>query len=572
MPGEPPRSRLGLWTLLALVLTAIMAFAGIAVFGLPKKIYAEYQAGLVSPALEKNDWRGAIKALSQANRFDPDNPKVLRASIEFLQKSRSDPRSQVNVIKQLIRLGHADADDYLRMGELLLELGEGNQARQVHEDLPEELKDTKQGLQLLAGIQRGEGLRIESEQTLRRALMKTPNDPDSKMRLAILDYGDSFPEIHQRARGILWQLVNEQDETALAAIRFLAADKRLTLPEANRLLQIVDAHPGVTNSARHDVLSAMVRLDPGRREEIFDQEMQRYQGKGIDQIQEIIRWLAKEKQHTRILTLVPPRSANEAPEIFPYVAQALGEEGRWADLRRLLTGSGPMPAPKARVEVWLAEAATHLEPGNSAASSSHLLTAVELAIQTNDHGTLAVAGHVAEKLGMYELAIRCCEKLATVSPGVNVAMLDKIYDLAERLRDAERMIETSRQLLHHRPSSGVFRDRVNYLLLLIGDSMELVDAELQQGTKGTYQEGGTSRLPPAFLRAFAAYRFRDLDRMNREMEALGSSYTRLPPGQRAVVARMLHSSGETSAAFRLAESLPEQVLLPQELALFHGKP
>ena len=80
-------------------------------------------------------------------------------------------------------------------------------------------------------------------------------------------------------------------------------------------------------------------------------------------------------------------------------------------------------------------------------------------------------------------------------------------------------------------------------------------------------EGQTARVPASFLRALAAYRFRDHDSMQSALGSLIGQLEHLSPGQRAVAAGLLRSAGREIEAFRLRENVNEALLLPEELAL-----
>jgi tetratricopeptide (TPR) repeat protein len=533
--------------------------------------FARYHAAQCLQHIDSQQWPLALKALSTANRFGNEDPEVLRTNVTFLTRTSNDPRSLIYTIKRLMATGHSTPADILTLAKAYLNLGEIQEARQLHTALSAEQKEAKPGLELLAQVLRAEGRPNEAQDTLRRALLTTPDDPDSIFRLALLDYENTFPEIQNRARASMWELVTNQDKIALAALTFFARDKNLTAQEAERLLKAAEAHPQANSSQKLEILSAIIRLSPHRRDEILDAEVSRQAGKSLSEQAEVIAWLAREKQHTRILQLVPPEIALQSKDVFPYVAQALGEEGRWADLRRLLTGSSNLPVARARVQVWLAQAATKLAPTDRDTPRQHLENAVESALKTDDFGSLFAITQVAEEQGLYELAIRCYERIATGSPRHELDMLEKIYELALRIRDTPKLFQVSSKISQLRPKNGAFQDRVHYLSLLIGTDMERVQFALTRRERDTAIEGQTTRLPSAFLRALAAYRFRDTPTLQATLPSLTPQLPQLTPGQRAVVAGLLRSIGQQAEAFRLTESINDILLLPEERALLSAR-
>jgi len=566
-PGAKPKRGRHLWSwlfLITAVLTLVLLFTGRPLYRLGKKHYAQYRATQCLEYMESQLWLQAMKALSDANRYGPDDPVVLRTNVTFLTKTSRDPRGLISTMKRLIATGVATPTDYLTLAKAHLSVSEVAEARQLYSALPEDQRESKDGLELLAQVLRAEGRTTEAEDTLRRALMIDPTDPESRLRLALLDYENAFPEVQSRARQTMWQLAENKDKTALSAFTFLARDKNLTSPEAHHLLKVAEAHPDTGPAQRLEILSSIMRINPHLREEILDAEVARHRGKPVLELVDVVAWLAREKQHIRILQLVSPQVAFESREIFPYVAQALGEEGRWADLRRMLTGSQAMPIPPARVQVWLAQAASKVDSSDRDSPRKHLENAVELASKNNDLGTLAAAAQVSEEQGLYDFAIRAYERIAKASPQHEIEMLEKVYELALRNRDTQKLFEISEKVSALRPSSGVYRDRVQYLTLLTGTRMETVALSLASHYGESKGESHTSRIPSPLLQALAAYRFRDNVTLDASLLALQPHYSILTPGQKAVAAGLLRASGRAGDAFGLAEGVSKTLLLPEE--------
>lgn len=547
-----------------LILGVVAFFTARPVYRFAKKHYSQYRAGQCLEYMESQQWLQAMKALSDANRYGPEDPVVLRATATFLTKTSRDPRGLIVTMKRLIAGGQGTPADYLTLAKAHLSVSEVAEARELHATLPEDQKSSKDGLELLAQVLRAEGRSVEASDTLRRALMVDAKNPESRLRLALLDYENAFPEIQARARQTMWELAENKDKTALTAFTFLARDTNLSAPEAERLLKTAEAHPDAGPAQRLEILSAVMRINPHLREEILDAEVKRHQGKPIPQLVEVVAWLAKEKQHVRILQLVSPQVAFQSKEIFPFVAQALGEEGRWADLRRMLTGSQAMPVQGARIQVWLAQAATKIDPKDRDTPRQHLENAVEMASKNDDLGSLASAAQVSEEQGLYSLAIRAYERIGKASPQNEIEMLEKVYSLALSSRETQRLVDVCARLTELRPSSGVFRDRAQYLTLLTGVRMESVALSLANRYGESVVEGQSSRIPSPLLQALSAYRFRDTPALDASMLALQSYFPSLTPGQRAVTCGLLRASGRAVDAFRLAESINKTLLLPEE--------
>ncbi len=568
-PGRGPR-----WTgliLLLLLLIGVIGIGGRPAFVALRTQYGLYRARASLNYLDEKQWPLAIRALADAKRYGRNHPEILRITLTFITRTDHDPHAIIFTVGQLAEIGQANVADFLLLGQSHLALSQVTEARAVFASLSPADQDSKQGLELMAQIYRNEGAPKEAEDALRRAMAKAPHDPESRLRIALLDHGNAFPEIQARARRTLWELALTNGRTSLIAIRFLAQDSQLTAPEAEQLLQLINAHPEGQLKDRLDVLSGLIQLIPQRRESIFDAEIAKLDSqRNIDDLLQVLGWLAKGKQYTRIVKLVPLKQALQSPQIFPYLAQALGEENRWADLRRLLLSGERLPVSKARTQVWLAEAATHLDKQNLTEPRRLLEEAVQASQQADDGVTLAAAALVAERTGHYDLASRCFQHLSVINPRFEVEMLDKVYEMAQRQRNTPVMLQTIQQLHDKRPTHGIFRDRLRYLKLLTGVELEQVDRILTESPPESAVEGRAARVPFSFLRALSAWRFKDIGRLKAELDPLSYSPDQLSPGQRAVLASMLQRIGKDNAAFRLAETIPTTILLEEEAALFAG--
>ncbi len=562
--------RLPVWAWLGLVALLGLLALGLGGREVYRKGRALYARSLAEQSLEHLDQKNmgqATKLLAEANRLAGEDPTVLRTTTTFLTRTSNDPRSLIILLRKLADTGHALPADVFALARAHLALGEVRVARDLHGSLVADQEQSAEGLELLAQILRAEGRTREAQDTLRRALSSSGSTPGARLRLALLDYENPFPEVQQRARDTLWELAKGRDDTAITALTFLARDRNLGALETERLVDEIGAHPQATTALRFEAVSAMLRVQPHRRAEILDAETARFRDRKTPELLEVVAWLAREQEHNRILTLVPPEISLQSSEIFPYIAQALSHEARWDDLKRLLTTTETLPVPRARVEVWLAQAAAKLDANDRIKPREHLERAVDLAGRSQDLGTFAAASQVAEEQGLYELAIRCWERLIPESPRMEVELLEKIHQNALRLRDTRRLLEVSRRQAELRPASGLFRDRLQYLNLLTGRDVETCWHALSTRDQEAMVEGDVRRLPTAFLQAFCAFRLRDEATLRSSLSQVTPHIADLTPGHRAVMAALWQRVGQPAASLHLAESVNPLLLLPEEQSL-----
>lgn len=552
-----------------LVLLAVVAYyTAKPLYRAGKLWYARHKAAQAERLIAERDWRAAALVLADANRLGRDEPEVLRATATFLTEAGGEPRALTLILQRLIASGQARPADYLALGQARLRLGEITEARRLYDTLSPDLQKSRKGLELLSQILGQEGRASESEEILRRALSMAPDDPQARLRLALLDYSNPFSELQQRGRGLLWELARESGPAGLTAVKILAQDRNLTPPEARRLMQRVTEHPDKPDDLRLEVLSAVIRLDPLRRDEIIAAEVARHREKTLSQKAGLITWLAAQKRHDLILSLAPVDEAVQSAEVFPYFAQALGEMGRWDELRRLLAERGDLPVSGARAQVWLAQAAIQMEPDDFGTPHWHLERAFELAVQAGDQGCLSIAGQLAEDRGLHDLALRCYQRLADTTPGKEIEMTEKVREMTLRLRDTQQLMRVSRRLLELSPASDAHQSQLAYLRLLTGEEMELAAPAPASPESG----GFTRNVPGPLLSALHAHRFRNREALRAALGAFAgrAEAARLSPGQRAVLSGLLAAAGRAEEAFHLAETVNASMLLPEERAFFQA--
>ena len=527
-----------------------------------RSVYARSLARRSEPLIEAQSWEAAAQMLSTAYQWAPREPEVLRALAKFYRLTNSDPASQAQFLRQLIEAGLASADDVVHYGAALLSSGDLEGARKSLSHLPPATRDGKDGLELLARILAEEGKTEEGAAMMRRALQADPDDPMSRLRLAVLDTELPFEESRQKAHDVIWSLAKGKDDVALRAIMILAASKDLSTEQAKELLTLVKAHPEAKDSHRFAVLSAHLRLFPAEREAILSVETDRSEGKGVEDLADLLRWLLSEGQHQRVLALVPKTMAARAQGIFPIYAEALKAERRWGELRDMIQSPNPPPISQAAAYVLVAECNAKLDP-TLLQARQNLVNALRSLEGSRDTLMMRRAARIAEENGIWDLAIQGYEMLAARDTQMKIPAMEKILEIQSLQRDAGAMLVTAKKILQRRPSVTVLRDRADYLSLITGTEVEAPSMRLLEAPAGAAGEQSDT-YPAPLLRSLAAYRLGDLARANTEIGALQHA-EKLPPGPRAVAAGLLHLSGAREAAFRLAESTDRRLLLDPEL-------
>ena len=130
------------------------------------------------------------------------------------------------------------------------------------------------------------------------------------------------------------------------------------------------------------------------------------------------------------------------------------------------------------------------------------------------------------------------------------------------------MLDVATRLHAARPESWMFKSRVDYLRLALGSGFEQV-CETVLSTRADAPEDMNDPAAASYaavLRALAAYRIGDHARIKSELNGVKITEP-LPPGMRAVMAGLMKiTNGDQALAFKLAEGVPQSILLNEELS------
>ncbi len=543
------------------VLILLAFFGGKAALTGTKNAYGRYLAGKAAALMQEERWESASKILNDACAHAPDEPDVMRTTAKFLRDTGGDPGTVLYFLKRLNVLDVATTDDNIRYAETLMLVGEVTQARTIYDNLPDSVRNERRGLELLSKLLDEEGRKTEALETLRRGLLLEPENPECKLRLAILDIDQPFDETRRKARAAIWSLARQHDATALQAMSYLASSKELSPGEAQELVEVSAAHPKISDSQKFTILSAYMRLFPTERDAILTRECERFRGKGIDEVVRLLRWLSAENQHDKILSIVSRDVVLKSPDAFPSYADALIATKKFAELRDIIHARPAPPVTEAAANAYLAQCYSQLEPDYI--QTRHFIeNAYRAATKSGELAILLKSAQIAESLGLLELAEQGYLLVAEKNARARVIVLNKVYDIAATRKAGDVMLDIATRITAERPDSDVYRLRVDYLHLLLGRGFEQA-CESMLSAAQTSSANETSR---ALVRALAAYRIGDLTRTAAALRQV-SEPQKMEPGHRAVFAGLTRiTGGDATSAFKLAETVPSSILLEEELA------
>ena len=511
-------------------------------------------------AISANDLNTALPKIMAARQWAPEDVEVIRVAVEYLKISNADPSMLVQQLKLLATKQALTSDEEVLLGKNLIATRKTAEARTLYEKMASSVGASPAKLNFLSSLLTAEGHDAEAAEVSLRSVLQQSGSAEARLQRAIEDRNHFFPEIQRWARMELWDIANLDSDVGLKTLVQLSNDPDLTATEARQLLKLVDQHPKQNLSSHLSVVSALMRLQPEQRESILDAEIAHFKaGEKEVKLAEFATWLAVEKQYARLRKLIPSDIAIKSRELYPILADALVAEGRWQELREMLTTQRP-PSSAALAGVWLAEVESHLQP-DLKETRRLLLNSIDFATRDGNPAALFAAGVLAEKLSLGEIAVKAYQAAAINDSESSVKLLQKAFEMALVQKNPDALLSISRKLHELRPSSSIFSERFDYLRLILGAEMENVN--LAQIRHADGKEVVIDHIPVEFLRALAAYRLGDNQGMAENLRVLTET-THLSAGQRAVVAGLLALSGSNARAFQIAERVPETLLLDEE--------
>ena len=558
----PPRERIGRFSICVIVgfmllLGVLVAWNQLSIAA--KTAWGRQYAKEAQAAISGNDLSSAVPRIIAARQWAPEDVEVIKVVVEYLKITNSDPSTLVQQLKLLGSKQALTAEEEVLLGKGLIATRKTVEARSLYEKMASNIGASPAKLDLLSSLLSAEGHDAEAAEVSRRSVQGLADSPEARLQRAIEDRDHFFPEIRRWGRMELWELSRLDSDVGLQASVQLSNDPDLTITEARRLQTLVDQHPHQNLSSHLSVVSALMRLQPERRGAILDAEIARFKDEKEGKLADFARWLAVEKQHARLLKLLPRDLVVKSRELYPILADALVAEERWQELREMLTTQRP-PVSPALAGVWLAEVESHLQP-DLKETRRLLQNSIELATHDGNPAPLYAAGVLAEKLSLVDIAVQAYQAAAINDSESSIKLLQKAFEMAQLQKSPDAMLEISRRLHELRPSSAVFSERFDYLRLILGVEMEKVN--LAQSGHADSREVVLDHIPVEFLRALAAYRMGDKQGVVANLRGLTET-TRLSAGQRAVIAGLLAQSGSSARAFQVAEHVPEALLLDEE--------
>jgi hypothetical protein len=414
----------------------------------------------------------------------------------------------------------------------------------------------------------------------RRSVAAT-DDPTMKLdlaRLILRRYVDQLAaapqaEESQRTAKEMFAIVDSlqgtaQGEEALAfGLTFLLPGQVEQERWAN--LAMKDADAG--NPALLPAATVMADLGKAKPEELYRTLRPVFDAAPLDRRAAMVSWLTRQGMPREALTLITVQEAGESANAFLARTGALAKMNNWAAVIEAAEAGGNAPlslrlATRARAEYALRQQA---QSGSKSLADAMRAGARE--------GTLAGIVSVVDEIGGRDVVDATLVELCG-DPGVADEVFRMTRDrLSRRGPDTRTLLaDAHARALIAAPNAISVQDYARYLKLLATpaeDASEQEFAALVVDPEETERAVAAAPADPA-VRATHALA---LLKAGRPQEALGAFddltvfFSRIPPGLKAVLCRVLMDGGRREMAAQASESIDRKYLTPEELRMFEGK-
>ena len=507
------------------------------------------------------NWSEAAPMLEKAFLASPKDPNIVRACANYERDAVKNPDATGYYLKLLIDMKAANSEDRAVMGEALLTQGRLDKAREMYESIAKADRNSKAVLQLESELARQEGDTVKANDLLRRSLSTIADEPNSKLKLAMLDVESPLKELQQHSLDSLWEIAHNSAPEALTAIERIAFHPLLNIPQSAELLELVTKRADTNQKLRFIALSAYLRFHSEERDAQLDRQIALSADKSDEELAELCQWLLSLGETQRVLNLLPKDKALKNPKLLSSYMDALLNSQSWKEIVDIVQNTRGLPLSPLNVAQLLARSAYAMgEP--PAVVRTHLEQAKQFAVTSKDSFGLDKLSSIADSIGYPDVAISCLQSVIATSQQQKENLASRILELQHRIGDLPGMLATLDAMNSSQNRNNDHVEAFIYIKLISGIELETIMDDCDK----LAQQGRISPNAHHFLRALAAYRNGELTAMNKDLASVNAP--ELQVHWRGVFAGLLAVSGKHAEAFQIAEKIHEAVLTPEEVLIF----
>lgn len=504
--------------------------------------------------LAQNDLAGALESAQAALNLDRGNIAALRVLARGYTAMQ---REEAFELWEAVWQGKLPpAGERAQVIDLALALRRVDKAESFLQQALKQEPTPPEALRQAAVFFELRGQYVRSVQAARKYLASRPADEEIRLLVARQLLAGQDPQNVAEARQMLLSLgPSTNNAVAFAAIVLLARAPNLTPAELQACMGRLRSLPA--DLGRDLLLRDLeLRATPARRDDLIAETIAKYQGGGDAQLLALGRWLNNRREFPRTLEVVPLAKAVTTQDLYLVHCDALAGLLRWTDLARLLEQEKP-PLPEWLAELYRARAARELKNENQAAA--HWDQALALAASIPK--ALVHLGEYAEQIGELTEAAKAYQRLTRFDPFTRQAFMGLVR-VQEKKGDTAALMRVMREMVKAYPKDSAPQNDLAYLELLMEANVEGARQVAEQ-----LVARNPELLAYRTTLALAHLRRKDLPAARAAYEKATIVWDEALPGWQAVYVAVIGGLGQADLAKKLAPTIPQSRLKPEEREL-----
>ncbi|MEI7865169.1 MAG: hypothetical protein WCI38_07325 [Chthoniobacterales bacterium] len=548
--GSGPRR----WKILGMLLTLIIALAGVSALGLMEKWRTRQAIKMVQGTkemFEAGQQQQAFLRIESAWRMRPNEPQVIRAMCYVLEVSNN-PQS-LELYEKLAASGDMSAADRQRYVLAAVRFRKSELADRQAQILAQ--SGDVGYLHLVKAEQfRLQGQTEGEEKELRAVAADSAAADNALLRLAsnLASRGPSATEARAEAVSIFGRLSSRDDTLGLSALTAGLASGAVPAGEVSVWAGRLANHPQANDNSFLIAQAARWPNDKEGRRAIVKDIMTRFSDAPVARKLTALLWLNDHQEFARSLDLVSDEQARSNPGAFVLYLDALAGRGDWTAVDIALSKDVPLKGG-VLVELFRARAANRVGRADMARQSYE--RACQMALTDPEQMPTLVNFFQAD--GKSDTLIELLKQALDGQDKANAEAA--LLRISQHSKSAEELHETWYAIARSQPDNSAAAHKADYYAMITGAAPPSTPVARGQIT--------ANDIDLCSLRALA------LLKEGKEKEAValfeGMSVTsdKITPQQKVVVVCVLAANGRMDQAKAMAGTLDPTILTKQEVQM-----
>ena len=542
------------WKILGMLLTLVIALAGVSALGLVEKWRTRQARQMVQGTTEMfaaGQQQEAMLRVQAAWRMRPDEPQVIRA-MSYILEASNNPQA-LELYEKLATSGAMSENDRQRYVQAALRFKRDDVAEREAQILAQ--AGDSGFVHLVKAEQfRAQGKPGGEEKELRAVAPESAAQDTALLRLAsaLASRGESAAEARAEALSIFTKLSSRGDGVGLDALANAITSGALPPGERAAWTDRLASHPLASDRTFLIAQTARWPEDKDGHRTIVKAVMTRFADAPMGRKLAALQWLNEHQEFARALDLMPEEQARTNPSAFVLWLDALAGGGDWTAVDVALSKEGPLKGG-VLVELFRARAANHVGRDDTARQSYE--RAIHMALTDPAQMPTAlnffqVDGKNAMLVELLKQALNGPDKLAAEATLLRVN---------QQNRSAEELHDTWSSIARSKPDDTAAANTADYYALITGAAPPSTPT-------------ARGLVPPRDLN-LSTLRALALLKEGKEKEAVGLfegmsvKSDQITPQQKLVLVCVLAANGRMDQAKAMGGTLDPSVLTTQEIKM-----